>query len=393
MVATAIIMLMLSNTEYNAVVLRKVARTLRQSVYAEVQKVINRMGLSSLFRATKSPLSIIYIPTGQQIAFIGSDDAEKTRGMTFVRGYGALIWFEELHTFDGMEEVREVLNTVRRGGDAFWCFYTYNPPQTAWSWVNRECSIRGRRADTFVHSSSYLDVAATHPQWLGQPFIDEAEALKETNPRAYEWEFLGQQVGTGGSVFTNLTSRTVSDEEIATFDRIHNGVDFGWFPDPWVMVRAEFQPAERRIIIFEEHEANKCLPEVTAEIIRKALTYPDSPRKAGQPASEPRYHDDIIWCDDTADGKAQMAHYRRHCGINARPAPKGNMRKQSYYWLAGLREIVIDPVRCPRAWEEFSLCEYRKNRQGEWLDDFPDGNDHTIDAVRYAFMNDVIRSG
>lgn len=69
------------------------------------------------------------------------------------------------------------------------------------------------------------------------------------------------------------------------------------------------------------------------------------------------------------------------------------MRRFSYEWLAGLREIVIDPVRCPLTLEEFRLKEYARDRDGTWIDDIPDGNDHSIDAVRYAMMDDALRGG
>ena len=59
--------------------------------------------------------------------------------------------------------------------------------------------------------------------------------------------------------------------------------------------------------------------------------------------------------------------------------------------LAGLREIVMDPVRCPLAYEEFRLKEFERDRDGTWVDEIPDGNDHGIDAVRYAVMDDVLR--
>ena len=75
----------------------------------------------------------------------------------------------------------------------------------------------------------------------------------------------------------------------------------------------------------------------------------------------------------------------------ARPARKGRKRKLSYEWLAGLREIVIDPVRCPLAFEEFAMKECERDRDGSWLDIIPDGGDHSIDAVRYVLMDDVLR--
>lgn len=56
------------------------------------------------------------------------------------------------------------------------------------------------------------------------------------------------------------------------------------------------------------------------------------------------------------------------------------MHKLSYEWLAGFREIVIDPVRCPVTFEEFAMKEYERDRDGNWLDIIPDGDDHSIDC-------------
>ena len=67
------------------------------------------------------------------------------------------------------------------------------------------------------------------------------------------------------------------------------------------------------------------------------------------------------------------------------------MRRLSYDWLAGLREIVIDPAGCPRTFEEFTCKEFLRDRDGRWIDEIPDGDDHSIDAVRYAMMDDVLR--
>lgn len=86
-----------------------------------------------------------------------------------------------------------------------------------------------------------------------------------------------------------------------------------------------------------------------------------------------------------------MVVWPRELGLRVRPARKSNMRRLSYEWLAGLREIVIDPVRCPLAYEEFRLKEFERDRDGTWVDEIPDGNDHSIDAVRYAVMDDVLR--
>ena len=67
------------------------------------------------------------------------------------------------------------------------------------------------------------------------------------------------------------------------------------------------------------------------------------------------------------------------------------MRKLSYEWLAGLCEIVIDSDRRPLAFTEFTLKEFERDKEGNWIDEVPDGNDHSIDAVRYAMLDDMLR--
>jgi phage terminase large subunit len=45
---------------------------------------------------------------------------------------------------------------------------------------------------------------------------------------------------------------------------------------------------------------------------------------------------------------------------------------------------VIDPSRCKKAAEEFSCYEYERTKDGEIISEYPDKNNHRIDAVRYA---------
>ncbi|WP_448983481.1 PBSX family phage terminase large subunit [Olsenella uli] len=197
-VSVAIVLLLLANRDANAVVIRRFSNTLRDSVCEQVQWAIAELGLEKWFRARVAPMELMYLPTGQRIVFRGADDPLKLKGTKFGHGYAAVVWFEELDQFDGIEAVRSILNSLRRGGDDFWIFYTYNPPRTLWSWVNREELEREQRADTLVRRSSYLDVVDSHPEWLGSPFIEEAEYLRETDERAWRLEYLGEVTGTGG---------------------------------------------------------------------------------------------------------------------------------------------------------------------------------------------------
>ena len=58
-------------------------------------------------------------------------------------------------------------------------------------------------------------------------------------------------------------------------------------------------------------------------------------------------------------------------------------------WVPGLSEICVDPDRVPLVYEEFRLKMYERDHDGTWLDEIPDGNDRSIDAVRHAMMDDV----
>lgn len=384
-ISLCVVLLVVNFPFANAVVVRRFGNTLRDSVYQQILWAIGALGLDGYFKARLSPMEITYLPTGQRIIFRGADDPLKLKGVKFPTGYAAVVWMEELDQFDGIEAVRSILNSLRRGGDEFWCFYSYNPPKTAASWVNRECAERMGRADTLVRQTSYLDVVSSHPDWLGEPFVEEAEWLREENELAWRWEYLGEVTGTGGAVFSNVRAERVSDERVRGFELVRNGIDWGWFPDPWRFVRMGWEPAARRLVIFEEHTANRTGPDETGRVVLEALTYAD------EPGGEPYYHDELVWCDDTPDAKVQMSVYRRDLGIRARPARKGRMRKLSYEWLANLREIVIDPERCPLTLAEFEQKEYLRDRDGGWVDEIPDGDDHSIDAVRYAMMEDVLR--
>lgn len=384
-ISLAIVLVMLANPGANAVVVRRFSNTLRDSVFQQMTWAIAALGLEKWFRVRISPMELTYVPTGQRIVFRGADDPLKLKGVKFTRGYCAAVWFEKRDRFDGIEAVRSILNSLRRGGDGFWIFYSYNPPRTLWSWVNREKLERERRVDTLVRQSFCLDVAAAHPDWLRAPFIEEAGYLREVDEAAWRNEYLGDVTGTSGSVFNNVVEKRVTDARARGFGFVRCGVDWGWFPDPWRMVRVGWEPGERRLTIFSEFTANrKTLAETAARAV-EALTLAD------EPGGDPYQHDELIWCDDTPDGKQSMAAWRRDFGLRARPACKSNMRRLSYEWLTGLREIVIDPMRCPLTLEEFRLKEYARDRDGTWTDDIPDGNDHSIDAVRYAMMDDALR--
>ena len=128
---------LLRHPDCHAVVLRKVGGTLRNSVYNQIVWAIGELGCAGYFRCTVSPMECTYLPTGQKILFFGTDDPGKLKSLKLPFGAVGICWFEELDQFDGPEEVRNVEQTVLRGGSWTLTLKSFNPPAMARSWANR----------------------------------------------------------------------------------------------------------------------------------------------------------------------------------------------------------------------------------------------------------------
>lgn len=358
---------LIKHPDCHAVVLRKVGNTIRTSVYAQMRWAIETLGLGRYFRCTVSPLEMTYQPTGQKILFFGMDDPGKLKSLKLPFGYPGILWFEELDQFAGPEEVRNVEQSVLRGGEWSLEFRTFNPPISASNWANEYC-LKDKPGQ-LIHHSTYL---TTPKEWLGERFLNDAAHLQEVNPRAYAHEYMGEAVGTGGQVFERLELRAIPDDELARFDRIYQGNDWGWYPDPLAFVRLHYDRAKDTIYLIDEIYANKLPNRSAAEIIR-----------------ERGYTDTYITCD--IEHKSIVDY--RECGLPARAAVKGpGSVDYGMKWLQN-RTIVIDPKRTPNAAREFLHYEYERDREGRIISGYPDCDNHTIDAVRYALEQVFMRRG
>ena len=351
-------LLLIHNPGTHALILRKVANTIRDSVYAQYLWAIGELGMAEYWDAKVQPMELIYKPTGQKIMFRGADDPMKIKSIKVPFGYIAVTHFEEKDQFAGRAEIRTILQSTMRGGSKFWNFESYNPPISRDNWANKD-SLE-ERADRLCHKSTYLEAP---PEWLGAQFLAEADHLKETDERAYRHEYLGEAVGTGGNVFENLELREITDAEATSFDHIYQGVDWGWFPDPFAFIRLHYD-----------------------EIYQNKLTNEDS----GKLILSRGYKDAYITCDSAEPKSA--ADYRS-MGLPAKEAIKGpGSVEYGMKWLQR-RKIVIDRRRTPNAYKEFVGYEYERNKDGEIISGYPDCNNHLIDATRYALERVFRRMG
>ena len=350
---------MMKDPQANAVVLRKVGQTLQGSVYEQLQWAIQALGVETYWTNKLNPLEMKYI-NGNKIVFRGADKPKKIKSTKFSKGYCKYVWFEEVDEFAGMEEIRTINQSLLRGGENFVVFYSYNPPQSQSNWVNEE--VLGQRSDRLVHHSTYLTVPR---EWLGEQFLIEAEHLQKVKPTAYQHEYLGEVTGTGGEVFTNLTIREMTDEEISHFDHIARGIDWGYAADPFHYTVNHYDKTRRKLYIYYEIQMLKLSNRRAAELVKKE-----------------NKQNNVIICD-SAEPKsiAEMYSYN----LRVLGAKKGaDSVEYGIKWLQDLEEIVIDPKRCPNTAREFLEYEIEKDTNGNFKGCFPDKNNHSIDAVRYS---------
>ncbi|MCM1338900.1 MAG: PBSX family phage terminase large subunit [Muribaculaceae bacterium] len=362
-VSLEIILNVINDPECNVICFRKIGKDIEASVYNQILWAIDILGVNSYFKTYKSPYRIVYTPTGQVIDFRGLDDATKTKSIKLKKGYYKISWFEELDEFSGIEEIRKAEQSVMRGGNQFIAFKSYNPPQNVNNWVNKE--VIHERKDRLVTHNTYLDVPS---DWLGEQFFIEAEFLKKFNELAYRHEYLGEVTGTGGLIFQNVQDMRITDDMIKGFDNLREGIDWGFAADPFAWNKMHYDKTRRCLYIYDEiHKVG--LTNSRAMELLKPITQAHIIADSAEPKSVEDFRLD---------------------GFRITGARKGpDSVRYGIKWLQQLAYIYIDKERCPHTYEEFTLYELEKDKNGEFKDKYPDKNNHHIDEVRYALEDDM----
>ena len=366
-----IIIQMIMRYPVNAVCIRKVDNTIELSIYEQLKWAISHQGVSHLFKVTKSPMRITYSPRGNYIAFRGAQDPERIKSLKDANFPFAIGWIEELAEFKTEDEVKTITNSLLRGelgeGLFYKFFYSYNPPKRKQSWVNKKYESSIQPSNTFVHHSTYKD-----NEYISKQFIEEAEATAEKNEMRYRWEYLGEAIGSGVVPFDNLTIRRITDEEVATFDNFRKGVDYGYATDPLAFVNWHYDSKRKIIYAVDELYGIKISNRRLAEWLHKN-----------------GYASDRI-AAESAEPKSNAELRSEHGIKRIYPVKKGpDSVEYGEEWLNDLNEIVIDPKRTPNIAKEFESIDYQTDRDGNALPRLEDKNNHTIDATRYAFEEDM----
>lgn len=366
-----VIVQMLMRYPVNAVGIRKIDNTIELSIFEQIKWAISEQKVSHLFKVNKSPMRITYLPRGNYMVFRGAKEPERIKSLKSAEFPFAIAWIEELAEFLTEDEVTTITNSLLRGeldnGLFYKFFYSYNPPKRKSSWVNKKYESAFISSNSFVHHSTYLD----NP-FISKQFIEEAEATKQRNERKYRHEYLGEAIGSGVVPFDNLEFRTITDDELATFDNYRYGNDFGYATDPNAFVVWHYDKKKRIIYAIDEiYKVKMSNRELAQEIIKKG------------------YQDEYILAD-SAEPKSIDELRKQHGIRRIKGAKKGKDSVEfGERWLDDLDAIIIDPKRTPNIAREFENIDYETDKDGNVKPRLQDKDNHTIDATRYSLSLDM----
>jgi PBSX family phage terminase large subunit len=359
----------MKNMLTHAVVLRKIGASVEGSIFNQFKWGVSHLGVSHLWKFIKSPKMATFIPSGQTIYFTGCDDPIKLKSIKSETGHIKYRVFEEFNQFDGMAEIRNINQSLVRGGESVGLFI-YNPSPNKLQWTNVEAE--NEKEGRVYHDSTY---EAIPEEWLGTQFFKDAEYLKKQNFKAYQNEYLGIVTGEGGDVFKNIKEISLTDDDILQFERIRQGLDFGFTADPTAYCKICYVKNKNSIFIFDELYEYEISTRHLCELLEDKID-PYTTIKA-----------------DSAE-KRTINTMNFEYLMNVTPCMKGpDSVRHGVKWLQDLDNIYIDRHRCPNTWREFSTYQYEKNKNDTFINKYPDKNNHAIDAVRYSLDDIILETG
>lgn len=349
----------------NILVLRNVARTIRNSCWNEIYKAISRMKLTAYFSISKSEMTITCIQNGAQILFAGLDDVEKVKSITPQNGVLTDIWIEEA-TETSYEDYKQ-LDKRLRGASKHTKRLTlsFNPVYKT-HWIYREFFGIWDDSSVYVESDTVSILKTTYKDNRFLTDDDCAALENEKDPYFREVYTYGNWGVLGDVIFRNWTIedlQPVSDD----YPLRYYGLDFGFSSDPCAAVNVAIDKKHKRILIFDELYERGLTNSMLAERL--------SPFAGNNP----------ITCDSA---EPKSIHELRMYNIAARAARKGkDSVTHGIQWLQGY-QIVVDK-HCQNMRNELSLYQWRKDKDGNSLNIPEDKNNHLIDALRYAVESEA----
>ena len=348
----------------NLLVVRRFSNTNKQSTYTDLKWAANRLGVSHLFKFNESLPEITVIATGQKILFRGLDDPLKITSITVDKGILSWLWVEEAYQIESQDKFDTLTESIRGTVDNP-TFYkqitvTFNP----WSerhWLKGAFFDEETRfKDVFSDTTTYKD-----NEWLDEQDKNRYEDLWRTNPRRAAVVANGDWGVVEGLVFENFEVKDFNiNDTIKRVGETTAGLDFGFTHDPTTFPRLAVDLDNKELWIYAEHYEHA----MTTDDIYKMIE-----------------SNDMLDAFISADSAEQrlIAELRAKGVKRISASVKGRGSINAGIDFMKQFKIYIHPT-CVKTIEEFDTYIYKQDKEGNWLNEPIDDNNHIIDAIRYS---------
>lgn len=348
-----------SDVLHNILIIRKVDRTIKRSVFTLMRNLITRWKLTSEFHINLTDKTITYKPNGSQFMFSGLDDVEKLKSIEGVTS----IWCEEATELT--QEDFEQLDLRLRGehGCLKQITLTMNPISEQ-HWIKK------------IFFDDPMDgVFTLHTTYLDNAFIDAEykmvmENKKKTNPRYYNIYALGNWGTAEGLIFPNVEHRLIRPEEIKGLECVQ-GLDFGYTNDPTAFNQTYVDIKAKRLFVYDGFYEKGMSNAKIADAIKKMEAHR---HKTVADSSEPKSIDYIqtksVRIEGAAKGKDSVS-----AGID---------------FLCEF-EIIVN-AHLVEFMTEFNNYSWALDKDGKPTNKPVDDFNHFIDSLRYALEGTMKRS-
>lgn len=353
--------------EANALVIRKVGRTLKDSCFSDLQWAINKLGVGKYWKATVSPMELTYIPTGQKILFRGLDDPLKITSISVPRGFICFVWIEEAYELAKEEEFDTLDESIR--GDLPEGYFkrftiTFNP----WNehhWLKKRF-FDNPDDDVLALTTTYLC-----NEWLDDSDRNLLEKMKTRNPRRYQVAGLGNWGVIDGLVYENWREEVFTLSEVRSCITVA-GLDYGYTNDPTAFFIGFLDQENKRLYVWDEmYKKGLSNRRIYEEIV--SMGY--SKERITGDSAEPKTNDEL-----------------KGYGLRITGANKGkDSVLNGIQWIQDL-EIIIHP-RCINFLTEIGSYTWKEDKFGKKLNEPVDDMNHLMDAMRYALEKYIKKKG
>lgn len=235
----------------NTLVIRRVFNTHKDSTWTQLKWATNNLGVSHLWKFSKSPLEATYLPTGQKILFRGLDDPMSITSITVEIGYLCWCWFEEAFQIMDEDSFNKVDMSIRGElppGYFKQITLTFNP------WSEKHW-LKKRFFDVKDEDILALTTNYKCNEFLGEDDRRIFAKMKKNNPRRYNIEGLGDWGIAEGLVYENFEELEFDYKEISKQEGVkaYFGLDFGYTNDPTAFICILVNQEQNLLYIFDEH--------------------------------------------------------------------------------------------------------------------------------------------